>query len=1060
MSKTLKIVFILLISYFGLILEAKALFAKDTIYDWDGYTEVNDTSNYNNKTYTLYNNKHYLKTHKNNDKNEKRLANVVGYCLTPKQPNANNNYKVEEVLDPTTSEFALATYLAYTILIKEGHITQDKQVASVVSPTLRLVASRYGRLSGAGDYHTDTTYKGYYTPYVLKSDGTVKNPQFFKGKYGGAALNIYYTVLNKMNSLAYLGTVRQKFDVLANEQSIHVAKWTAIRNWYRSISATQVQVNFRLDTNVSNDKTNWNSFRCGSNCLSLTRNGDGTFTAIVPAGVSSFTIYTSQNVWQNYEGRFAIVKYSDHPDSWQPMLLVYTGTSTTSTEVGVEVPAFPKCKYVRDPVDGGRDYYDSQGVFTDVYTYRSQCVKTCVKEKNKYICKNTDPDDSGPECKVQEYEEQCTFCGMYRQICMNNPSDPGCPSNYFEECPNCNPSVSMPASCNDLDTESTVTGKISDINEEKTTCNPSVKPVKGCVIGRTDLAGNVYEVANKLINNRFCKIYCYENYEFGIPTARRSTSGGYFNLAMQITGTRSCYIGSENMQENVAFSSNLQFDYEKFKNTVTDLNNEIQTPGVSEERILEASKELKQVIEEYKDCTTLSGKWGNEMNFDPVVKYEYQEYKNGSGSKGTFKITGDVETEYENTYCYSQTDSQYNCVDDKKIVTTGEGDQVPGAVTFPDNTTTYEPIEYYECGKNGARVECTKVQDVVSTAIGVEKKVTKKATLTPSQNFTTYHQYGTVKTGNICENANINGYNNCLWTRLPDEALPVELKTGKGAFPYKLYVSNIGQYSGGEMIENTLGRLIGNSKSIINEYNKLQSAQKCSYFDNKNNALVQETGYVCGYINNCDECDVRCEGDFCDLEICEDCKVTCRTCIFDGNNSTFKYRTVSLNNLFPNKCEGDNKSDCREAGYNWNSKKADTNGASKKAAVTIGDIENSGERALEEDKKYSYTLTPMQLKAIRDYNKEAGTYANTQMPYNEVFKTDEVALQCEQVTYDNGITYSVKCLSTFLNDESGTYFTSNIPREETTKFTLWTDTDYCLRGSCLSKTDGVGPSWK
>ena len=102
----------------------------------------------------------------------------------------------------------------------------------------------------------------------------------------------------------------------------------------------------------------------------------------------------------------------------------------------------------------------------------------------------------------------------------------------------------------------------------------------------------------------------------------------------------------------------------------------------------------------------------------------------------------------------------------------------------------------------------------------------------------------------------------------------------------------------------------------------------------------------------------------------------------------------------------------------------------------------------------------MQLNAIRKYNQKAGSYANTEMPNIDPFKGNENSLECEQVTYNNGITYSVKCLSSFLNDTSETYFTSNLQRSDTTKFTLWTETDYCTLGNCLDREKGIGPSWK
>ena len=103
------------------------------------------------------------------------------------------------------------------------------------------------------------------------------------------------------------------------------------------------------------------------------------------------------------------------------------------------------------------------------------------------------------------------------------------------------------------------------------------------------------------------------------------------------------------------------------------------------------------------------------------------------------------------------------------------------------------------------------------------------------------------------------------------------------------------------------------------------------------------------------------------------------------------------------------------------------------------------------------------MKEIRDFNKAAGTYSNTTIPSGFGNSGVNEALQCATYTDpDTGIEYSVKCLSTFLNDDSNRFFTSLKPREETSQFTLWTESEYCVtNGNCvLSREDGIGPSWK
>ena len=211
-------------------------------------------------------------------------------------------------------------------------------------------------------------------------------------------------------------------------------------------------------------------------------------------------------------------------------------------------------------------------------------------------------------------------------------------------------------------------------------------------------------------------------------------------------------------------------------------------------------------------------------------------------------------------------------------------------------------------------------------------------------------------------------------------------------FQIVLSFANIGQSNN----DNSLGRLIGRSNSVLNAYVTSDVAQ-C---ENPRGIFEQEAGYVCAYVNNCDSCSVGCEGDSCSIhETCEgDCPVSCKTCIFDGENTTYKFRTVSLNNLFPNSCET-NSVNCRKEGYNWQT---------LKAQVTKNDIEGNG-NGVYETPEYSYLVTASQLMAIRQYNKDVGTYENTTMEDG----TD--AYQCKKKNY-NGLDYSVKCVSTFLNE--------------------------------------------
>ena len=758
-----------------------------------------------------------------------------------------------------------------------------------------------------------------------------------------------------------------------------------------------------------------------------------------------------------------------------------------------ECPSTKKTCDIDYDNSGKSIYYCKDGSECDQEKYHKECLHVCEtpdqNTEHKYYCNEKEPDKGGEECNEEQYLDEC-YCPPLKEKCNEDPSDPAC-DEYAEKCPNCNASVSVPGTCNDFDTDSSVTGSISDINQEKTECNETVNAVKRCVIDSVDQTNTSYEATTEINNNKYCKVWCDENYDFEVPTARYSLSGGYFTLSTKITGTRNCYISSASNPDkpidvegfekelndlnrdltekwnewnkwktlfesdavkNIANNENevikhFSWNYLKYNYLNNTTSSETVEANISKKDIegyknqflseyQKIDKQITDSVEMFKGCTS----WTNKMNFDPEIDFTYENYSdqlnNGDGT-GKFSRVGDVNTTIDNIYCLGDTDNQYNCINSNQKFESNSD-------VIPDNI--FKNAVSISCNNNG----CSPSTFKLSLAKWIQKSVTKNANYTPSQNFSTYHQYGTVKTGTVCENANITGYNNCLWTRLPDDALPVELKTGKGAFPFTLKFSKIGQSNQ----TGDLGRLVGNDnqKSVLTEYDKLADEKKCTKYNENNGILTQDTGYVCAYVNNCPECDVSCDGDNCIIK--NDTK-TCKNCIFDGTNSAIKYRTVSLNNLFPNNCE-DNSSDCREEGYNW---------STVKSIITKEEIEQFGDD-IYSSPQYSFTLTPAQLSAIREFNKEAGTYANTTMPESYELGTNETnnnALSCEIITdKDTGLSYSVKCISTFLNNNTNKYFTSLIPREETTKFTLWQESNYCVtNGNCiLSRTDGIGPSWK
>ncbi len=734
----------------------------------------------------------------------------------------------------------------------------------------------------------------------------------------------------------------------------------------------------------------------------------------------------------------------------------------------------------------GDEYYGDaskhpDGKPVDYETFKDECLHVCETPEESgtdhYYCKEITPDTGGEICSKEEYVEDC-LCPDLKEKCDENPNGPEC-DEYHDKCPNCNAVVSLPSTCNDFDTESSLIGGISDINKKSTSCNPDANLIKSCVIDSHDQTGTSYEALNELKDNPYCKVWCEEDYKFTVPTARYSQSGGYFTLSAKISGTRSCYVsGSANPDEPIdeeSFNKDLSdvskqlveayneyskyvaaasvansnseeyhFSYQTYNESgassglaagsLVGTKAEFESSASSlKSKIEELVNKQQLIINQFNSCT--SG-WTNDMKFDPVISYTYNEdYQNLVD--GTFDMKNKEAEVISNTYCTGETNAEYECTS--------------GAVNASDNQVPNDPSlvktkKYVSCDVNGCSADH---EASVYTTKWVKKVKTNAATFSPNAEFSTYTQYGTIRV----KAPECTTRKDCLWTRLPDDALPVPLRENKGVFPFKLSFANIGQSNSktGED-SDVLGRLIdnedgNNKKSVLTEYVKLRPSSKCSLNENESGPDTIEPmsdSYVCAYVNNCPSCVFKCAGDNCsyDEDECPDgnCNVSCKTCIFDGEKNNFTFRTVTLNNLFPNSCD-ENPDSCREEGYNW---------TTDKAKKTIAEIQETGDNAYVEA-EYSYHLNRTTMQETRKYDKAVGTYANT------VTDTGDNALSCEQVTY-NGIDYSVKCTSKFLEEGNGKYF-EEVKRN--TEFKLWTEVDSnCTDGSCLSRTDAIGPSWK
>ncbi len=783
------------------------------------------------------------------------------------------------------------------------------------------------------------------------------------------------------------------------------------------------------------------------------------------------------------------------------------------------------------------------------------CKKPSESSDGNYHCKN------GEECDPDDYYRDCE-CGELEDYCTEHPDDPIC-DEYYDKCINCNPVVTIPSDCADLQEYNVniyagnYVGGISDISKKNTECNNNKSNmVKSCVIGKNDANNQSFEdtTIDSTKNNPYCKVWCEESYDFGLPVAKRTQSGSYFTLSTSVKGTRTCYTSAADDSTKPIDEEKFRADLEAARKAIIDAYNEYSkwdaaaktaketidrgehTPAPSEccknmdtnddgipdtcdpttactgtdsttdliynytwtyqsydyngkesslpgtassgtegkcdsccdggtcidgvrgtpqyntfrtnasnalNTLNDKIENFENIIAQYNSCSgNMAGNnngWENDMQFDPEITFSYNEnYLNNNENAGKFVQTDISQDKTTSTYCTTDTGRTYNCLDSSKEYTVNGNNNVPASAQVTE--------KYFGCDASGCNGERTYT---ISTAKWVKKEKVIEANYEPRTNFSTYTQYGTIQ-----KDVTTGQYT--LYTPLPNNVYPISLMTETGVFPFTIKFNNIGQSNSNS---SNLGRLIGENYGgdILSAYNSLRSEDKCNIAGQKDSSYQSATtqsGYVCHYINNCDNCRIECEDGECSFDDkCDgECTYTCENCLFDGSSTNYTFKIISLNNLFPND---------RPIGYNWDS--------NLKATTTTNAIQEDGE-SIYQKAQYSYTLTPQSIVKIRDYNKKAGSYTNTYVPSEyETISVDSnnsnEAVYCERYegTGANGQLYNVKCRSKFLDildalEGSGRAMASDITRV-TRDSDAW-EFFSCPNGYGIGECKNIGPSWR
>lgn len=236
------------------------------------------------------------------------------------------------------------------------------------------------------------------------------------------------------------------------------------------------------------------------------------------------------------------------------------------------------------------------------------------------------------------------------------------------------------------------------------------------------------------------------------------------------------------------------------------------------------------------------------------------------------------------------------------------------------------------------------------------------------------------------------------WSRLGSfNVFPVSMATPRNLYQYTYTFGNVGSY-----FDGTLGRIMGNEKSIIQD-----NTRTCFY------EVYEEVCLCCGYkIPPGELVETSGIGSYFDYK-------GSNWELAGGNtngNITFYSNSVALGDIGLGRDSdtlGDNWSDSSKFMYN-----GDDSLITDKGNKLKDNIENTGENIYARDPEYAYFLTPDALKQIRSYNDANGYDLN----FDRLIVYDNSLIQCASASCDgNPDTINFQHYgSKFLRSDSGT----------------------------------------
>lgn len=526
---------------------------------------------------------------------------------------------------------------------------------------------------------------------------------------------------------------------------------------------------------------------------------------------------------------------------------------------------------------------------------------------------------------------------------------------------------------------------------------PDENDILACVGDGSDELGNSIDVSSQLLDNdKYCGIYCYEDYSLILPgpdAAMDSDASVFINAGTYFTIERK--LSSDNTVKCVTIKN-----IDAYKQDILDERTRIVD---AYNKYSHAEAAAKTTCIEKSD--PIYDSEGNITGYDEYLLVTTPSYKEMSMNGDSYKTTTIPRdtTRLPGTSCAgygvtSSADELKNLHDVEKEAKENIDDYKEAwdscdEWTFKNKMNSCEAditFEYYDGEEFGnpeitgktisssdsyeflGGAQTTSVKDKVCTTApdcnsanssseviinGRTGKLIIESEYYFENKFMINAKNGDVYWANTPEATNCVNNNECY----ESEGFPVSINTTQGKYYYQYTFEGLGHY----FDNGTCGRL----DEFVEKYGSNDAGMKC-YYD----------------VNNCKDCDVTCSGDGCDLMIpdCngDGCKVACvgGGCILDINSGFLAtFRTISLND------EGFATVALLAASPNnllaYNSTKNkflqnESNWETDKGIHTARTISGAGENIYGNEPEYAIELTPKTINDIKGYNNGAGNYLN------------------------------------------------------------------------------------